>query len=52
MFHVVRADLLRRKGSHAAAATAYRRALELTANAAERRHLSRALTSLESPDHP
>ena len=41
--HAARADLLRRAGRTDEAADAYRRALELTANEAERRFLSRRL---------
>lgn len=40
-FHAARADLLRRAGHVAEARDAYRRALELTRNAAERRFLER-----------
>jgi len=43
LLHAARADLLRRDGRLAEAATAYRRALDLTANAAERRFLVRRL---------
>ena len=39
-FHAARADLLRRLGEHDAAARAYARALELTANTAERAFLA------------
>jgi len=42
----VRADLLRRLGRNAEAASAYRRALELTANEAERDFLTRRLRDL------
>jgi len=42
-FHAARADLLRRSADLEAAATAYRRALELTHNAAEKRFLERRL---------
>jgi RNA polymerase sigma-70 factor (ECF subfamily) len=45
--HATRADLLRRLGESAAAATAYRRALELTVDPAERRFLQRRLTALD-----
>ncbi|HLA16027.1 MAG TPA: RNA polymerase sigma factor [Candidatus Limnocylindrales bacterium] len=41
--HAARADLLRRLGRDAEAAVAYRRALDLTGNAAERRFLERRL---------
>jgi RNA polymerase sigma-70 factor (ECF subfamily) len=44
--HAARADLLRRLGERAAAATAYRRALELTANEPERAFLERRLAEL------
>jgi RNA polymerase sigma-70 factor (ECF subfamily) len=44
--HAARADLLRRAGREAEAAAAYGGALELTANAAERRFLSRRLAEL------
>ncbi len=42
-FHAARADLLRRRGAHDAAAQAYARALELAGNAAERDFLERRL---------
>jgi len=42
-FHAARADLLRRAGRRAEAAEAYRRALELTNNVAERRFLEERL---------
>ncbi len=42
-FHAARADLLRRLGAWAAAAGAYRRALELTQNPTERAFLERRL---------
>jgi RNA polymerase sigma-70 factor (ECF subfamily) len=44
--HATRADLLRRLGDPAAAGAAYRRALELTVDPAERRFLQRRLTAL------
>ncbi len=44
--HSTRADLLRRLGRQADARVAYRRALELTANAPERAFLERRLTEL------
>jgi RNA polymerase sigma-70 factor, ECF subfamily len=44
--HVARAELLRRSGDTAAAADAYKAALALVGNDAERRHLERRLTSL------
>ncbi len=43
LFHSARADLLRRMGCTDAAAVAYRRALELTANDRERAYLNRRL---------
>jgi RNA polymerase sigma-70 factor, ECF subfamily len=45
-FHSARADLLRRLGRWEEAAKAYRRALELTANAVERRFLNRRLSEV------
>jgi RNA polymerase sigma-70 factor (ECF subfamily) len=42
-FHSARADLLRRAGRHRESADAYRRALELTTSATERRHLGSRL---------
>jgi RNA polymerase sigma-70 factor, ECF subfamily len=49
--HAARADLLRRLGRTAEAAAAYRRALELTQQAAERRFLERRLAQL-TPSQP
>jgi len=46
LFHAARADMLRRLGSAAEAATAYRRAWVLTANTAERAYLQRRLAAL------
>jgi RNA polymerase sigma-70 factor (ECF subfamily) len=46
-FHSARADLLRRAGRSSEASDAYRRALELTANDAERRFLERRLVALQ-----
>ncbi|MGH2661945.1 MAG: RNA polymerase sigma factor [Actinomycetota bacterium] len=46
LFHSARADLLRRLGRDEEAAEAYRRALSLTANAVERRFLSRRLAEV------
>ncbi|MCF3172110.1 sigma-70 family RNA polymerase sigma factor [Streptomyces sioyaensis] len=46
LFHAVRADLLRRLGRTAEAAEAYDRALDRTANAAERRFLQRSRQAL------
>lgn len=45
--HAARADLLRRGGRMDDASSAYRRALELTANDAERRFLKRRLAELD-----
>jgi RNA polymerase sigma-70 factor (ECF subfamily) len=51
-FHAAKADLLRRSGRREEAAPAYRRAVELTENAAERRFLERRLAELAQPrDH-
>ena len=46
LLHSARADLLRRAGRDAEAATAFRRALELCSNAVERRHLERRLAEV------
>jgi RNA polymerase sigma-70 factor, ECF subfamily len=46
LLHAARADLLRRLGRSDAAAEAYRRALALTANEAERRFLQRRLADV------
>ena len=46
-FHAARAELLRRADRPDAAATEYRRALELTGNDAERRFLERRLAALQ-----
>ena len=46
LYHSARADLLRRLGRHSGAAEAYRRALEVTTNAAERRFLLRRLSEV------
>src|SRR5262249_34365587 len=43
LLHAARADLLRRKGDKGAAARAYRKALALVQNGAERRYLARRL---------
>jgi RNA polymerase sigma-70 factor (ECF subfamily) len=43
LLHSARADLLRRSGRREESAASYRRALELTANEAERRYLERRL---------
>lgn len=48
--HATRAELLARLGDGAAAAAAYRRALELVDDDRERRHLSRRLADLDAPD--
>lgn len=47
--HATRADLLRRLGDRPAAAAAYRQALELTDDPAERRFLQRRLASVQEP---
>jgi RNA polymerase sigma-70 factor (ECF subfamily) len=47
LFHSAKADLLRRAGRTDDAAEAYRRALDLTTNDAERRFLERRLTALQ-----
>lgn len=47
LLHAARADLLRRMGSYAEAASGYRRALELVSNESERRYLQKRLTSME-----
>ncbi|MGR6320480.1 RNA polymerase sigma factor [Micromonospora soli] len=49
VFHVVRADLLRRLGRPAEAARAYDAAIELTHNAVERAHLRHARDLLPGP---
>jgi RNA polymerase sigma-70 factor, ECF subfamily len=51
LLHSARADLLRRLGRHPDAARAYRRALELATNSAERAFLSARLAEVggESP---
>ncbi|MGZ6392022.1 MAG: RNA polymerase sigma factor, partial [Ktedonobacterales bacterium] len=46
-YHAARADLLRRTGQREAAADAYRRALELCGNSAEKAYLRRRLDELE-----
>src|SRR5207302_79694 len=46
LFHAARADMLRRLGRRDAAAEAYQRAFELTANGAERTFLERRLAAL------
>jgi RNA polymerase sigma-70 factor (ECF subfamily) len=47
LFHATRADLLRRLGRNAEATDAYRRALDLATNPAERRFLERRLADLD-----
>jgi len=47
LFHATRAELLRRLGRHSEAAAHFRRALELTENAAARRHLERRVAECE-----
>jgi RNA polymerase sigma-70 factor, ECF subfamily len=49
LWHATRADLLRRRGELGRAAAAYRRAAELTGNAAERRFLLRRVAELHDP---
>ena len=48
LYHAARADILRRLGRARQSAEAYRQALALTANAVERRYLSRRLAEVES----
>jgi RNA polymerase sigma-70 factor, ECF subfamily len=50
LFHSARADLLRRLGRRGDSAAAYRRALELTGNAVERRFLKRRLGEVTGSD--
>jgi RNA polymerase sigma-70 factor (ECF subfamily) len=50
LFHSARADLLRRLGRRGDSAAAYRRALELTGNAVERRFLERRLKEVTGAD--
>jgi RNA polymerase sigma-70 factor, ECF subfamily len=50
LLHAARADLLRRLGSRAEAATSYRRALALVTNEAERRFLERRLREVACAD--
>ena len=50
LLHAVRADLLRRLGSFAEAASSYRRALSLVTNESERRFLERRLSEVESAE--
>jgi RNA polymerase sigma-70 factor (ECF subfamily) len=49
LWHAARGDLLRRLGRFEASAAAYRRALELAQNEAERRFLSRRLVEVGGP---
>ena len=49
LLHSARADLLRRLGSTAEAATSYARALALVTNEAERRYLERRLREVQPP---
>jgi RNA polymerase sigma-70 factor (ECF subfamily) len=49
LLHSTRADLLRRLGRAGDATIAYRRAAELTQNAAERRFLESRLTEVDGP---
>ncbi len=49
LLHAARADLLRRLGSRAEAATSYARALALVTNDAERRFLERRLREVQPP---
>lgn len=46
LLHAARADLLRRLGNNAEAATAYRKALDLATNETERKYLERRLHAL------
>jgi RNA polymerase sigma-70 factor (ECF subfamily) len=48
LLHAARADLLRRLGDPAEAATSYRRAIELATNDAERRFLERRLREVQA----
>lgn len=50
--HATRAHLLQRLGDAAAAARSYRRARELTANAAEQAFLEDRLAEIGRPDPP
>ena len=52
LFHVTRADLLRRLGRRDEAADAYDAALALVGNATERRFLEDRRRSLQEPDRP
>jgi predicted RNA polymerase sigma factor len=48
LFHATRAEALRRAGHDDEAAAALRRAVALTSNAAERRHLERELVGFRN----
>ena len=48
LFHAARADLLRRAGEPTSARASYERALELSANARERRYIEHRLSELAS----
>lgn len=48
LYHAARADILRRLGHARESARAYRQALALTANAVERRYLTRRLSEVET----
>ena len=50
-FHAAQADILRRAGHTAEAAAAYRRAIALSGNAAERRFLTGRLAALPGREH-
>ncbi len=50
LYHAARADILRRLGRAREAAQAYRQALALTANAVERRYLTRRLAEVAKRD--
>jgi len=52
LLHAVRADLLRRMGQRSQAAEAYRRALALVGNEAERRFLQRRLAEVSDAPSP
>jgi RNA polymerase sigma-70 factor, ECF subfamily len=50
LYHASRAELLRRSGRISEAASAYRQALAMPQNAAERRYLERRLAQTNHPD--
>jgi RNA polymerase sigma factor (sigma-70 family) len=52
LLHTARADLLRRLGRDPEAALAYRKALELASNSAERRFIESQLSVTNRPDQP